>query len=162
MFKALLQSNYSNILNFKTNSIKKSIKFEMKLIKFEIRLFKFEFTSLIFNNNEIINVVNINFNLFKLNVLDSKIYEIKKLIVNSYLISLSIRYNAFKIFKISSLNSIFFFQFINSLASFLNIRISIFIMKIVKVLKKFFINSKSNYVVTKIDFLKNLTRLFIS
>ena len=60
--------------------------------------------SSIFNNNEIINVVNTNFNVLKLNVLDSKTYEIKKLIVNSHLIFLSIRYNAFEIFKISFFN----------------------------------------------------------
>ena len=83
MFKTLLQNNYSNILNFKINVIKKSI-------KLETRLFKFESTLLIFNNNEIINVININFNELELDVSYSKIYEIKKLIVNSHLISLSI------------------------------------------------------------------------
>ena len=90
MFKTLLQNNYFNTFNFKTNLIRKLIKFEIKSIKLEMRLFKIELTSLIFNNNEIINVVNINFNVFKLNVFDSKIYEIKKLIVNFYLIFLSI------------------------------------------------------------------------
>ena len=76
----------------------------MKSIKLEMRLFKIELTLSIFNNNEIINVVNTNFNVLKLNVLDSKIYEIKKLIVNFYLILLSIRYNVFEIFKASPLN----------------------------------------------------------
>ena len=76
----------------------------MKLIKFEMRLFKIESTSLTFNNNEIINVVNTNFNVLKLNVLDSKICDIKKLIVNPHLISLSIRYNVFEIFKILFFN----------------------------------------------------------
>ena len=90
MFKTLLQNNYLSIFNFKTNLTKKSIKFEIKSIKFEIKLFKIELTSSIFNNNKIINVININFNALKLNVLDLKIYDIKKLIVNSHLISLSI------------------------------------------------------------------------
>ena len=90
MFKTLLQNNYLSIFNFKINLIKKSIKFEMKLIKFKMRLFKIELTLLIFNNNEIINVINTNFNMFKLNVLDSKTCEIKKLIDNPYLILLSI------------------------------------------------------------------------
>ena len=102
MFKTLLQNNYSNISNFKINAIKKPIKFEM-------RLFKSELTSLIFNNNEIINVINTNFNEFELDVFYSKIYEIKKLIINFHLIFLSIRYNVFKSFKISSLNSMIFF-----------------------------------------------------
>ena len=133
MFKALLQNNYLNIFNFKINSIRKLIKFEMKSIKSKIKLFKIESTSLIFNNNEIINVININFNVLKLNVFNSKTCEIKKLIDNPHLIFLSIRYNVFKIFKISSLNSIISFQFINSFVSFLNIRISILIMKIVKI-----------------------------
>ena len=119
-----------SISKFKANSIKKSIKFEIKSIKFEMRLFKFESTLLIFNNNKIINVINTNFNVLKLNVLDSKICEIKKLIVNSHLISLFIRYN---VFKISSFNSIIFFQIVNSFASFLNIQIAIFIMRIVKI-----------------------------
>ena len=83
MFKTLLQNNYSNTLNFKINVIKKSI-------KFETRLFKSESTSLIFNNNKIINVINTNFNELELDVFYSKIYEIKKLIVNSHLILLSI------------------------------------------------------------------------
>ena len=90
MFKTLLQNNYLNIFNFRTSSIRKLIKFEIKLIKLEMRLFKIELTSLIFNNNEIINIVNINFNALKLNVFDSKICDIKKLIVNPHLISLSI------------------------------------------------------------------------
>ena len=55
-----------------------------------MKLFKIELTSLIFNNNEIINIINTNFNVLKLNVLNSKIYEIKKLIDNLYLIFLSI------------------------------------------------------------------------
>ena len=82
MFKMLLQNNYSITLNFKTNAIKKSI-------KFEIRLFKFESTLLIFNNNEIINVINTNFNVLEFDVFYSKIYEIKELIINPHLISLS-------------------------------------------------------------------------
>ena len=126
MFKTSLQNNCSIILNFIINVIKKSIKFEIKLFKFELIL-------LIFNNNEIINVVNINFNVLELDVLSLKICEIKKLIVNSYLILLSTRYNVFKNFKISPLNLIISFQFINSFASSLNIRILIFIIKIVKV-----------------------------
>ena len=69
-----------------------------------MKLFEIELTSLIFNNNEIINVVNMNFNALKFNVFDSKIYNIKELIVNFYLIFLSIRYNAFKIFKTSLFN----------------------------------------------------------
>ena len=55
-----------------------------------MRLFKIELTPLIVNNNEIINVVNTNFNVLKFNVFDSKICDIKKLIVNFYLISLLI------------------------------------------------------------------------
>ena len=104
MFKTLRQNNYLSIFNFKINLIRKSIKFEIKSIKFEIKLFKIELTSLIFNNNEIINVVNINFNMLKFNVLDSKTCDIKKLIVNLHSIFLSIRYNVFKIFKASLLN----------------------------------------------------------
>ena len=126
MFKALLQNNCSNTLSFKINVIKKSIKFEM-------RLFKFESTSLIFNNNEIINIVNTNFNILEFDVSHSKICEIKKLIVNPYLISLSTRYNAFKSFKTSSFKSIIFFQFMISLASFLNTRILNLTIKIVKI-----------------------------
>ena len=126
MFKTLLQNNYSSTLNFKINVIK-------KLIKFETRLFKLESTSLIFNNNEIINVININFNELELDVSHSKIYEIKKLIVNSYLIFLSTRYNVFKSFKILFLNLMIFFQFKNSFASFLNIRILNFMIIIIKV-----------------------------
>ena len=61
----------------------------MKSIKSEIMLFKIESTSLIFNNNETISIINTNFNMFKPNALDSKIYEIKKLIVKSLLIFLS-------------------------------------------------------------------------
>ena len=99
MFKTLLQNNYLSIFNFKINLIKKSIKLEIKSIKFEMKLFKIESTSLIFNNNEIISVVNTNFNAFKFNVFDSKICDIKKLTVNFYLISLSTRYNVFEIFK---------------------------------------------------------------
>ena len=104
MFKTLLQNNYLSTFNFKINLTKKLIKFKMKLIKFEMRLFKNELTSLIFNNNEIFNVINTNFNALKLNVFDSKICDIKKLIVNFHLISLSTRYNAFEIFKISFFN----------------------------------------------------------
>ena len=89
MFKTLLQNNYLNIFNFKIDSIRKLIKFEIKLIKFEMKLFKIESTSLTFNNNKIINVINTNFNALKLNVFNLKIYDIKKLIVNFYLISLS-------------------------------------------------------------------------
>ena len=126
MFKTLLQNNCSIILNFKTNVIKKSIKFEM-------RLFKPESTLLIFNNNKIINVININFNELELDVSHSKIYEIKKLIVNFHLIFLSILYKVFKGFKTSFFNSMILFQFKNSLASFLNIRILNFIIRIVKV-----------------------------
>ena len=126
MFKALLQNNCSIILNFKINVIR-------KLIKFEIRLFKFESTLLIFNNNEIINVINTNFNELELDVFYLKTYEIKKLIVNFYLIFLSTLYNALKNFKTLFFNSMILFQFKNSLASFLNIRILNFIMKIVKV-----------------------------
>ena len=121
MFKTLLQNNYLNIFNFKIILIRKSIKLEMKSIKFEIKLFKIESTSLMFNNNEIINVININFNVFKFNVLDSKICEIKKLIINLHLIFLSTRYNAFEVFKISLFNSIISFQLINPFANFLNI-----------------------------------------
>ena len=116
MFKTLLLNNYSIILNFKINAIKKSI-------KFEIKLFKFELISLTFNNNEIINVININFNVLELDVSHSKICEIKKLIINFHLISLSTRCNAFKSFKISFFKSIIFFQFIISFANSLNIRI---------------------------------------
>ena len=83
MFKTSLLNNYSIISNFKTNVIRKSI-------KLEIRLFKFESISLIFNNNEIINVININFNVLEPDVLYLKTCEIKKLIVNFYLIFLSI------------------------------------------------------------------------
>ena len=126
MFKILLQNNCSSTLNFKINAIK-------KLIKFETRLFKFESTLLIFNNNEIISVININFNELELDVFHSKIYEIKKLIINFHLIFLSTRCNVFKNFKTLSLNLIIFFQIKNSLASFLNIRILNFIMRIVKV-----------------------------
>ena len=126
MFKTLLQNNCSIISDFKINVIKKSI-------KFEIRLFKPESTLLIFNNNKIINVININFNVLKLDVSHLKIYEIKKLIVNSHLILLSTRYDVFKSFKASLLKSMIFFQLKNSIASFLNIRILNFIMKIVKV-----------------------------
>ena len=79
----LLQNNCSSISDFKINVIR-------KLIKLEIRLFKFESTLLIFNNNEIINVVNTNFNELELDIFHSKIYEIKKLIVNFHLIFLSI------------------------------------------------------------------------
>ena len=114
MFKTLLQNNCSNTSDFKINVIKKSIKFEM-------RLFKPESTSLIFNNNKIINVVNTNFNVLEPDVSHLKIYEIKKLIVNSHLIFLSIRYNVFKSFKTSPLKSIIFFQFMISLANSLNI-----------------------------------------
>ena len=102
MFKTLLQNNCSIISDFKINVIKKSIKLEM-------RLFKFESTLLIFNNNEIINVMNTNFSELEFDVFYSKIYEIKELIVNFYLILLSILYNAFKGFKASSLNSMIFF-----------------------------------------------------
>ena len=133
MFKTLLQNNYLSIFNFKINLIKKSIKLEIKSIKFEMKLFKIESTSLIFNNNEIISVVNTNFNAFKFNVFDSKICDIKKLTVNFYLISLSTRYNVFEIFKTLFFNWIIFLQFMNSLTSFLDIRILIFIIKIVKV-----------------------------
>ena len=126
MFKTLLQNNCSNISNFKINVIKKSI-------KSETRLFKFESTLLIFNNNEIINVVNTNFNEFELDVFYSKTCEIKKLIVNFYLIFLLIRCNAFKSFKALFFNLIILFQIKNSLANSLNIRILNFIMKIVKV-----------------------------
>ena len=133
MFKALLQNNYLNIFNFKINLLRKLIKFEIKSIKLKMRLFKIELTLLFFNNNEIINVINTNFNMLKLNVLDSKIYKIKKLIVNSHLVSLLTRYNVFEIFKTSPLNSITSFQFINSFVSFLDIRISTFIMRIVKI-----------------------------
>ena len=115
MFKMLLQNNYLNISKFKTNLIRKLIKFEIKSIKFEMRLFKFESTSLIFNNNKTINVININFNVFKLNALNSKIYIIKNLIVNSHSILLSIRYN---VFNFSPFNSIISFQIINSFAIF--------------------------------------------
>ena len=100
----LLQNNYLNIFNFKINLIRKSIKFEMKSIKLEMRLFKIESTSSIFNNNEIISVVNINFNALKLNVLNLKIYDIKELIVNFYLIFLLTRYNVLEVFKTSFLN----------------------------------------------------------
>ena len=130
MFKTLLQNNYSIILNFKTNVIKKLIKFEIKLFKLESRL-------LIFNNNKIINVVNINFNELELDVFYLKIYEIKKLIVNFCLIFLSILYNALKDFKISLFNSIILFQFKNFFISFLNIRILNLIMKIVKIKRIF-------------------------
>ena len=126
MFKMLLQNNCSSILNFKINAIKKSI-------RFETRLFKFESTLLIFNNNEIINVENINFNELELDVSYLKIYEIKKLIVNSYSILLSIRYNVFKSFKALLLNLIILFQIKNLFASFLNIRTLNFMMRIVKV-----------------------------
>ena len=126
MFKTLLQNNCSNISNFKINAIKKSIKFETKL-------FKFESISLIFNNNKIINVVNINFNELELDVFYSKTYEIKKLIVNFHLIFLSTRCNAFKDFKTLSLNLMIFFQFKNPFANSLNIRILNFIMIIVKI-----------------------------
>ena len=126
MFKTLLQNNCSIISNFKINAIKKSI-------KFEIKLFKFESISLIFNNNEIINIININFNELELDVFYSKICEIKELIVNSYLILLLTRYNVFKGFKTSSLNSTILFQFKNSFANPLNIRILNFIIKIVKI-----------------------------
>ena len=104
MLKTLLQNNYLNTFNFKTNSIRKSIKFEIKSIKFEMRLFKIESTSLIFNNNEIISVININFNALKLNVFDSKICDIKELIINSHLILLSIYYKVFETSKTFSLN----------------------------------------------------------
>ena len=120
-------------IQFQNKLNKKSIKFEIKSIKPEIKLFKIELTLSIFNNNEIINIININFNVLKLNVLDSKIYEIKKLIINLHLISLSTRYNVFEVFKISFFNSITSFQLMNSFASFLNIRISILIMKIIKI-----------------------------
>ena len=126
MFKTLLQNNCSSTLNFKINAIRKSI-------RLETRLFKFESTLLIFNNNKIISVVNINFNELELDVFHSKICEIKKLIVNFYLISLSTRCNAFKSFKTLFLNLIIFFQIKNSLASLLNIRILNPIMRIVKV-----------------------------
>ena len=95
-----------------------------------MRLFKFESTLLIFNNNEIINVANINFNALKLNVFNIKTYKIKELIVNFYLIPLSTRYN---VFKNSPFNSINLFQFINSFTSFLNIQTLIFIMKIMRI-----------------------------
>ena len=98
-----------------------------------MRLFKFELTLLIFNNNEIINVVNTNFNKLELDVSHLKTYEIKKLIINFHLTFLSILYNAFKNFKTSFFNSIIFFQFKNSIASSLNIRILNLIMKIVKI-----------------------------
>ena len=97
-----MQNNYSIILNFKINVIKKSI-------KFEIRLFNFELILLIFNNNEIINVININFNELELDVFHLKIYKIKKLIVNFHLIFLSILYNVFKGFKVSFFNLMIFF-----------------------------------------------------
>ena len=126
MFKTLLQNNYSNTLNFKINAIKKSI-------KFEIKLFKLESISLIFNNNEIINVVNTNFNVLESDISHSKIYEIKKLIVNFYLIFLLTRYNVLKSFKTSFFKSIIFFQLIISFVSFLNIRISNLIMRIIKI-----------------------------
>ena len=126
MFKTLLQNNCSSILDFKINVIKKSIRLEK-------RLFKFELILLIFNNNEIISVININFNKLELDVFYSKIYEIKKLIVNFYLIFLSTRYNVFKGFKTLPLNLIIFFQIKNLFASFLNIRILNFMMRIVKI-----------------------------
>ena len=155
MFKTLLQNNCSSISNFKINAIKKSIKFETKL-------FKSESISLIFNNNKIINVINMNFNELELDVFHLKIYKIKKLIVNSHLIFLSIRYNVFKNFKTLSLNLIILFQFKNSFASLLNIRILNSIMIIVKIKKNFFINLRSNCVIIEINILKNLTRLFTS
>ena len=102
MFKTLLQNNCSSISNFKINVIR-------KLIRFEIRLFKFESILLIFNNNEIINVININFNKLELDVSHLKICEIKKLIINFYSILLSTRCNALKSFKISFFNLIIFF-----------------------------------------------------
>ena len=77
--------------------------------------------------------MNINFNELKLDVFYLKTYEIKKLIVNSHLILLLIRYNVFKSFKTLLFNLIIFFQIKNSLANFLNIRILNFIMKIVKI-----------------------------
>ena len=133
MFKTLLQNNCSISLNFKINAIKKPIKFEIKSIKFEMRLFKIESTSLTFNNNEIINVVNTNFNVFKLNVFDLKICEIKEFIVNSHLIFLLIRYNVFETFKASLFNLIISFRLINLLANLLNIQILNLIMRIVKI-----------------------------
>ena len=102
MFKILLQNNCSSILDFKINIIKKSI-------RFEIRLFKLESILLIFNNNEIINVININFNKLELDVFYSKTCEIKELIINFHLILLSIRCNVFKGFKTLSLNLTIFF-----------------------------------------------------
>ena len=126
MFKTLLQNNCSIILNFIINVIK-------KLIKFEMKLFKFESTLLIFNNNKIINIVNTNFSELEFDVFYSKICEIKKLIVNSYLTLLSTLYNAFKSFKTSRFNSMILFQFKNSFASFFNIRILNSIMRIVKI-----------------------------
>ena len=126
MFKTLLQNNCSSISNFKINVIKKSIKLEM-------RLFKSESILLIFNNNKIINVVNMNFNKLELDVSYSKTCEIKKLIVNFHSILLSTRYNVFKNFKTLSFNLIILFQIKNSLASSLNIRTLNLIMKIIKV-----------------------------
>ena len=126
MFKTLLQNNCSSISDFKINVIRKSI-------KFETRLFKLESTSLIFNNNKIINVVNTNFNELELDVFHLKIYEIKELIVNFYLIFLSTRCNVFKSFKTLSFNLIILFQIKNLFANLLNTRILNLIMKIVKI-----------------------------
>ena len=78
----LSQNNHSNISKFKIDLRRKSIKFELML--------------LIFNDNKIINIVNTNFNMFKLNALNSKTCEIKNIIDNFHLILFSIRYNALK------------------------------------------------------------------
>ena len=82
-----------------------------------MRLFKFESILLIFNNNEIINVINTNFNVLKFDVFHSKTCEIKELIVNSHLTPLSTRCNALKGFKASPL------KLIASLASSSNTQI---------------------------------------
>ena len=81
-----------------------------------MKLFKSESILLIFNNNEIINVVNMNFNELELDVSHLKIYEIKKLIVNFHLTLLSTRCNVFKNFKTLFFNLII----LNSLANPLN------------------------------------------
>ena len=126
MFKALLQNNCSSTLDFKINAIRKSI-------RLETRLFKSESISLIFNNNEIINIVNTNFNELELDVFYSKIYKIKKLIINFHLIFLSTQCNVFKGFKALLFNLIILFQIKNPFANLLNIRILNLIIKIVKV-----------------------------
>ena len=115
MSKVLSQNNYLNISKFKIDLKRNSVKFELTL--------------LIFNNNEIVKIININFNVLKFNVLNLKIYEIKNVIFNFYLISFLIRYN---VFKSSSLNLIISFQILNLFVSFLNNSISSFIIKIVQ------------------------------